>query len=338
MTPSNPQQELLASIGHKLRTARESQGLSVQQIAARIRIQAPFLEKIEQGVLEGMPGISFLRGFIRNYAEVLGLDDPELVEQLKAMVRAVEATPPPPMKPTTERLLDAEKTAGLPWPRIILVGLLTLLALWVGYLLVRVFLPSDSAYEPAAPQTQTAQAPAPVPAPQAPAAKAPTTLPPGTAPLSSAPPVTVFPGAVFPNSAAPRSAPGAAPGKPASPASVQPGFPARPVAASAPAPAPAGPAPSALPGRGPSPLRVTLRGLEDTWVRYAVDRKPPLEILMRTAESAALDADEEVRMTIGRSHGVSVYLNGEEVVLPGGRDRLVADLVLNKLTLLKVRN
>jgi hypothetical protein len=33
-----------------------------------------------------------------------------------------------------------------------------------------------------------------------------------------------------------------------------------------------------------------------------------------------------------------VYLNGEEVVLPAQKNRLVAELVLNKLTLLKMRN
>jgi cytoskeleton protein RodZ len=320
MTPSNPQQELLASIGHKLRTARESQGLSLQQIASRIRIQSSFLEKIEQGVLEGLPGISFVRGFIRNYAEILGLDDPELLDQLKSMVRAVEATPAPPMKPTTERLLDAEKAAGLPWPRIVLVGLLTLLALWVGYLLVRVFLPSESAYEPA-PAIPAVQAPAP--AAQAPTVQAPAARP----PQGSVPPVTVFPGA-------PASRPATSP----APVALAPAARPAPVAAGTAASAPVTGPTSALPGRGPSPLRITLRGLEDTWVRYAVDRKPPLELLMRPAESATLDADEEVRLTIGRSHALSVYMNGEEVVLPGGRDRLVADLVLNKLTLLKVRN
>jgi hypothetical protein len=92
------------------------------------------------------------------------------------------------------------------------------------------------------------------------------------------------------------------------------------------------------PGVAASALRVTLRGLEDTWVRYTLDRKPPMEILMRPAESASFDAEEEVRLTIGKSQGVSVYLNDEEVVLPAERNRLVADLVLNKLSVLKLRN
>jgi cytoskeleton protein RodZ len=282
MTEQIQQQELLAAVGQKLKAAREAQGITLQEVSSRTRIQNAFLEKIEQGELEGLPGFSFVRGFIRNYAQMLGIDDPELLEQLQAMGRVAQATPPPPMKSSTERLLDAEHGAGLPWPRLVLLALLTILLLWVGYLLVRVFLPSDAAYE----------------------------APPAKAPVVQAP-------------AAAR--------------------PAAPIPAATPAPAPAvgagvASAPAGRTAAPPSALRVTVRGLEDTWVRYALDRKPPMEILMHPAESATLDADDEVRLTIGKSQGVSVYLNGEEVVLPAERDRLVADLVLNKLTVLKIRN
>jgi cytoskeletal protein RodZ len=294
MSASNQQQELLAAIGEKLRVAREAQGIALQEVAARTRIQSSFLEKIEQGQLEGLPAISFIRGFIRNYAQMLGVDEPELQEQLQAMGRVAEATPPPPMKASTERLLDAEKGTGLPWPRIALLGLLLILVLWVGYLLIRVFLPSDSAYE-------------------APAAKA---------PVAQAP-------------AAPRPALPAIPSGPAAlPAASAPIGPS--TASTGPVPAPA--VPAVRPGMGPNALRVKVQGLEDTWVRYTVDRKPAMEILMRPAESTTLDADDEVHLTIGKSQGVSVYLNGEEVVLPTDKNVLVADLVLNKLTVLKIRN
>lgn len=292
MTELNHQQELLAAIGQTLRTAREAQGISLQDVAARTRIQAAYLEKIEQGEMEGLPAISFTRGFIRNYARMLGLDEPDFQEQLRQLGQAVEAVPPPPMKPLTERLLDAEKVASIPWPQIALLGLLAILVLWVGYLLVRVFLPSDTAYEP----------PAKTPAVQA--------------------------------SAVPAPAAGRPAGSGAAPAPVPP-------LSSAPSTGPAAGAPAAgtvRPGMGPNALRVRIQGLEDTWVRYIVDRGPALEVLMRPAETATLDAEDEVRLTIGRSRGVSVYLNGEEVPLPAQQNQLVADLVLNKLTLVKMRN
>jgi cytoskeletal protein RodZ len=98
MTAQNLQQELLAAIGQKLRTAREAQGVTLQEVATRTRIQNAFLERIEQGQLDGLPGFSFVRGFIRNYAQMLWVEDSELIEQLQAMGRAADATPPPPMK------------------------------------------------------------------------------------------------------------------------------------------------------------------------------------------------------------------------------------------------
>ena len=304
MTAQNQQQEVLAAIGHKLRTAREAQGITLQEVASRTRIQNSFLEKIEQGELEGLPGFSFVRGFIHNYAQMLGVDDPELIEQLHAMGRAADATPAPPMKLSTERLLDAEKATGLPWPRLALFALLAILVLWVGYLLVRVFMPSDSAYEPPA---------AKAPVVQAPAAQVPPVLAPVVpAPLASTP--------IAPAPISVTSARAPAP-TPAAPVAGTPGV-----------------GQAARPGMGPNALRVTMRGLEDTWVRYSLDRKPPLEVLMRPAESASFDADDEIRLTVGKSQGVAVYLNGEEVVLPAERNRLVADLVLNKLTVLKIRN
>lgn len=314
MTAQNQQQELLAAIGLKLRTTREAQGITIQDVSSRTRIQSAFLEKIEQGQLEGLPGMSFVRGFIRNYAQMLGVDDPELLGQLQAMGRAADAMPQPPMRPVTERLLDAEKAKKLPWPRLALIALLAILVLWVGYLLVRVFLPSDSAYEPPPAKAPVAQAPLA----QAPVAQAPVAL----APIDPAPgaqlPAGLAPVAQAPRSAASSRAPATAP------AAVTGGA--------------AATGPATRPGLGPNALRVTIRGLEDTWVRYSLDRKPPLEVLMRPAESASFDADDEIRLTIGKSQGVSVYLNGEEVALPTGRNRLVADLVLNKLTVLRMRN
>jgi cytoskeleton protein RodZ len=312
MTAQNQQQELLAAIGQKLRSTREAQGLTLQDVSSRTRIQNSFLEKIEQGQLEGLPGFSFVRGFIHNYAQMLGVDDPELLEQLQAMGRAADAMPQPPMRPVTERLLDAEKAKGLPWPRLALLALLAILVLWVGYLLVRVFLPSDAAYEPPPAKAPVAQNPvAQAPVAQAPVVQAPLAL----APVAQAPAAQAPSPAFSPRAPAPKSS--------------------APVAGGTAATA-AGPA--ARPGMGPNALRVTVRGLEDTWVRYSLDRKPPLEVLMRPAESASFDADDEIRLTIGKSQGVSVYLNGEEVVLPTAQNRLVADLVLNKLTVLKMRN
>ncbi len=85
-------------------------------------------------------------------------------------------------------------------------------------------------------------------------------------------------------------------------------------------------------------LRLTVRGLDSTWIRLSVDRAPPVDVLVEPAETLEWEANEEFRLTIGKSDGVAVYLNGEDILLPKTQDRLIPGIVLNKLTLLKLEN
>ena len=73
-------------------------------------------------------------------------------------------------------------------------------------------------------------------------------------------------------------------------------------------------------------------------MRLSLDRAPPVDVLLQPAETVAWEASQEIRLTIGRSNGVAVYLNGEEVLLPQEPNRLIPSLVLNKLTLLRLEN
>jgi hypothetical protein len=92
------------------------------------------------------------------------------------------------------------------------------------------------------------------------------------------------------------------------------------------------------PLEAPQGLRLTVRGLEPTWVRLSVDRAPPVEVRVEPADTLNWEANEEIRLVIGKSHGVAVYLNGEDVLLPAERNRLIPSIVLNKLTLLRLEN
>ena len=96
--------------------------------------------------------------------------------------------------------------------------------------------------------------------------------------------------------------------------------------------------PAPLPAEPPKTLQLRLRGLEKTWVRLSVDRREPVEVFLEPAETVEWEANEEFRLTVGKSHGVSVYLNDEEILLPGELNLLVPDIVLNKVTLLQLEN
>ena len=68
------QSEKLIQIGSYLQDVRQEQGLSIEQIAAKTKIQARLLREIEVGNLDGLPEAIYVRGFLKRYAEFLGLN------------------------------------------------------------------------------------------------------------------------------------------------------------------------------------------------------------------------------------------------------------------------
>src|SRR5881227_3144053 len=60
-------------VGQMLAAERERQGLSRADVAQRLHMSAYQVEAIETGDYKRLPQGTFLRGFVRNYAKVLGL-------------------------------------------------------------------------------------------------------------------------------------------------------------------------------------------------------------------------------------------------------------------------
>jgi cytoskeleton protein RodZ len=78
------------SVGALLRQARQSFGREVGQIGAALRIRSSHLQAIEDGRYEDLPGGTYAIGFIRTYAEYLGLDGPEMVRRFKQELEGQE--------------------------------------------------------------------------------------------------------------------------------------------------------------------------------------------------------------------------------------------------------
>ena len=62
------------SIGAALRAARERRQLTVAQVSEATRIRTPYLLALENDDLSAMPSVAQGRGFMRIYAQFLGLD------------------------------------------------------------------------------------------------------------------------------------------------------------------------------------------------------------------------------------------------------------------------
>jgi cytoskeleton protein RodZ len=69
-------------IGRQLREAREARRLSIGEAGRRVNLAGILIEDLEQGRVDRMAGI-YRRGYIRNYASMLGLDADQLLAELE---------------------------------------------------------------------------------------------------------------------------------------------------------------------------------------------------------------------------------------------------------------
>src|SRR4051794_36977843 len=79
----------LSRVGAELRAARLARGEDLGDVADYLRIRPSFLAALEAGEVGATPGRTYARGFLRSYAEHLGMDADRLVAPLKAMAEPV---------------------------------------------------------------------------------------------------------------------------------------------------------------------------------------------------------------------------------------------------------
>lgn len=72
------------SLGLFLQQARESQGLSVEVVSDRLKFTARQVHALESGAYGQLSGRTFVRGFVRGYARLLGLPEADLLARLEA--------------------------------------------------------------------------------------------------------------------------------------------------------------------------------------------------------------------------------------------------------------
>lgn len=70
-------------IGTLLRETRETKGVSIEAVEESTSIRRLYLEAIEKEDYDKLPGRVYARGFVRNYADFLGLDGDEIAARFK---------------------------------------------------------------------------------------------------------------------------------------------------------------------------------------------------------------------------------------------------------------
>jgi len=147
------------SVGHILRSAREARKLSVADVAQSLKLSTRQIDALEADDWSRLPGMTFVRGFARNYARLLQIDASALLAALDA-----ERPAPEPVKlalpPSDGGTLPQ---AGRPERRDLMVAVAAVL-LVVGALAVYFLMPEGFRGEPkaaAVSEETAAEAPAP---------------------------------------------------------------------------------------------------------------------------------------------------------------------------------
>jgi len=284
-----------ARLGDELRDARLALGLSVAEMAGRLRIRRAHLEALEEGRLRDLPGAAYAVGFVRSYATALGLDADETARRFRELTGTGAAKPHLVFpEPVPDR--------GMPAGLVIGVGAMVAVGAYVAWFnwsgggtrSVDVVPPVPPRLEAAAEQGR-----AQLPVRESASA--------GALPLAALPP----PGGVIgggSNTSAQAATVPAAP-VPASP----PATPAPPAAAAA----PAAPAPAAAIAGLPEGTRVVLRARatnpDGAWVQVRDPRSGQvlLNRVLRPGEAWPVPVRTGLLLDTGKADGLEILLDGQ---------------------------
>jgi cytoskeleton protein RodZ len=70
-------------VGELMRLTRERLGHELQTVANQLRIRLSYLEAIEDARFRDLPGTTYAVGFVRSYADYLGLDGADIVRRFR---------------------------------------------------------------------------------------------------------------------------------------------------------------------------------------------------------------------------------------------------------------
>jgi len=286
-----PQPAEAVRVGDELREARRALGISLEEMAEQLRISRRYLDALENGRVNDLPGLAYGTGFVRSYAQAMGLDAPDLVRRFRQAAgeqsQGKDLVFP---EPVPER--------GVPAGAIIMLGAVLAVGAyaawywWSG--------PSERTVDavPALPPRMEEAAreagQPPLPAPPSPAA------PPAGAPAAGQ------------TTAATAGAP-TTPARPTAPpqqASPQMGESASPPAPAAPAPPPVA-APTGQPA-APAANAIVLRATQEVWVQVREARSGRVLVsrVLRPGETYEVPQEPNLLLTTGRAEGLTIEVDG----------------------------
>jgi cytoskeleton protein RodZ len=311
----------MKSLGEYLRSERLNRGITLEEISRETRISTRMLQAIEDGNTESLPAGVLVKGFLRAYAQKIGLDPETVILRYQDLYEEEGARREALEKfherfrpvPTRRRFLVPGTTAAL---------VMCLLLAWLLSPRDRHQTAPPSTKEPAvalqeAPPTPPAvePTPSPVPLPTPPSVQ--------PAPLAVPPPMreTVFPSEP-PSTGLSGPTSSAAPGGRATQAVIPTPKPVSALPPQTGAPPPAQPAPATS---GTRPSEYVLRGevTETTWLKISVDKGKELEYLLQPGEQVRWQAKSSFSLLVGNAAGLRLFLNDQPLKPLGQKGQVV---------------
>jgi len=158
----------VATVGQRLRAAREEKGLTLEDVAAQTRIPRRHLESLENSDWERLPAPTYTTGFAKSYASAVGLERGEIYEQLRGEMGGVR-----PTTTTSEVFEPADPARTMPkWLVFGAIAAILLLVLVMTWLNERSFEATDEAATDTPATAAATESASPAPGPSDPVAVA----------------------------------------------------------------------------------------------------------------------------------------------------------------------
>lgn len=138
----------MKEIGAKLKEARESMNVSIEEASEDLKIRPSQIENIEAGNSEAFEDVFYLKYFIRDYAKYLGLDKEDLVDEFNeylfdytsklSLDDIKQAKKQKKQRQTIKSPYTLEKKSGISIVPFIIYGLIALLVVIITYLVITI--------------------------------------------------------------------------------------------------------------------------------------------------------------------------------------------------------
>jgi cytoskeletal protein RodZ len=114
------------TVGTTLRHQRETKRMSLAEVSRVTRIPQGTLEAIEQDHFDDLPGEVFVKGFLKSYAQTVGLVPDDIVARYAASRRIGDANPLPVASPVQAAREGQSRRFGVAIALVLLLILFTL--------------------------------------------------------------------------------------------------------------------------------------------------------------------------------------------------------------------